>query len=92
MYSVLAIRFRAVSVSVSVSVPVSALTLDLEEVKGCGVCVYAPPLVGRKREDGRPATAGAAAYPSKMNELFAKAIHDGLGRSKSSAPANFSNP
>ena len=51
-----------------------------------------PPLVGRKREDCRPATAGAAAYPSKMNELLAKAIHDGLGRSKPSAPANFSNP
>ena len=51
-----------------------------------------PPLVGRKREDGRPATAGAAAYPSKMNELLAKAIHDGLGRSKASAPANSSNP
>ena len=37
-----------------------------------------PPLVGRKREDGRPATAGAAAYPSKMNELLAKSIHDGI--------------
>ena len=33
-----------------------------------------PPLIGRKRDDGRPATAGAAAYPTEMNERLAKAI------------------
>ena len=51
-----------------------------------------PPFVGRQREDGRPATAGAAAYPSEMNELLAKAIHGGIGRSKPSSPANVFNP
>ena len=33
-----------------------------------------PPLVGRRREDGRPATAGAAAYPTEMNRLLAEII------------------
>ena len=51
-----------------------------------------PPLVGRKREDGRPATAGAAAYPSEMNELLANAIHDGIARSKPDSPVNVLNP
>ena len=58
----------------------------------CEKWVPHPPLVGRKREDGRPATAGAAAYPSEMNELLAQAIHDGIARSKPGSPVNVPNP
>ena len=51
-----------------------------------------PPLVGRKREDGRPATAGAAAYPVEMNGRLASAIHESLGRPKPALPTSVSNP
>ena len=39
-----------------------------------------PPLVGRRREDGKPATSAASAYPSEMNRLIAGSFAQALER------------